>query len=556
MKSLPVLALVLSALLPSSLPAQDAAALHASLVTRRPDGLLVIHPPVVPAEMNNPWTPEQEERFIRQSNRFLELARSSSYGLNTYFENEKRWFGYAMMQFLATGQEKPLKDLQTQDHQHAEWHRETRGIDWYAAFTIKHQVRKYFLLGPGLQPEHREAMREGARLWTEQDPLHRPHYTFQPERRDQGWGPDARNSWVDIRSTDNLLWMRDVAVYLMAEETGNRETAAKYKEKIRRFVVAIYRVGTGEWDSHNYFSHATAPVHTLFDYAKDPEVRLLAKAALDHYYAAAAVKYRNGAWNGPTKRDYNAIRPMTASPSFFALHFGNNPVLGDLDSDVIHALTSAYRPPMAVIALADKKGLPGTELFIAHASYEDPRNGRYDIQPSYHETQYFGHSFQLGTLSDGTEDPDANGFKIVADDTKTGAEMLQLVPGSDPLYPGSPQYQSGKLHGQGRVAQYGQTAIYLVRPGSAPWTWVLPNSTEIVRDGDFLFLKHANTWVAYRGLNVDLQGIDAEKTAQLREERKRVKVGAKEVANPPDWLVPGSLEVDAKNQNWGVSTKS
>jgi hypothetical protein len=530
--------------------------LHDTLVTQRPDGLLVINAPEVPKDQNNPWPAEEEERYIRQYNRYLEKIKNTRIKPNTYFENEKKWYGDAMLKYIATGDPQSLEALQSQDHQHQVWHKETNGIDYYACFTIKHQVRKYFQFGDGLDPAYKTQMFEGAKKWTAQDPLGREHYAFLPAKKNQGWGPDAKNSWVDVRTTDNLLWMRNVAVYLMAEETGNTETARIYKERIQKFVVALYRVGTGEWDSHNYLSHTIAPLHSLYDFAKDPEVRALAKAALDHYYTAAAIKYRNGNWNGPDKRDYNAISPMTASPGIFSVMFGNNPVLNHADYDSVHIIGSAYRPPMAVLALARKEDLAGTEVFIQHAPYSSPMQGNYKTNPAYYETQYFGNSFQLGSLARGTQESDVNGFKIIADDSETGAELLQLVPGSDPLFPGSPQYQSGKLAGRGRVAQYQNLAIYLVRGNQTPWTWVIPNKTQVELQNDILFLRHENTWVAYRGIQTTFQGLDEKKTERLHINIKRVKLSKNQIKNPPDWVVPGSEEVDKSGRVFAKRNES
>lgn len=537
----------------SRISAEDLAAdLHRNLVEKRPDGLLVVRPPEVPDDMNNPWTPEVREAHIQQVNRYLNTADGLSIKGSTYFENEKQWYGNAMFKFLATGSPKALKVLQEQDHQHGEWHRETAGIDYYACFTLKHQIRKYFQFGPGLDPEYRDRMFRGAKAWTEKDPLGRDHYAFDPDRRNQGWGPNARNSWVDVRTTDNLAWMRNAAVYLMAEETGNREVAGIYKDRIRKFVVALYRVGTGEWDSHNYLSHTLAPIHSLYDFAKDPEVRLLAKAALDHYYTAAAIKYRKGNWNGPNKRDYNAVEPMEGSPAIFSIPFGDNPLLEEADYDAIHLVGSAYRVPMAVLALARKQGLAGTELFIHHAPYSAPRLGQDDVDPEYHETQYIGHNFQLGSLARGTREPDANGFKIVADDPDTGAEMLQLVPGPDPTFPGSPQYQKGKLVGRGRVAQFRNLALYLVEGTDTPWTWVVPNTTRVEQAGSVLFLRHADTWAAFHPINVDLQGPDPEKTRKIRQRTQRVKLKKNQLDPPPADVLPDSIEPDDQGRIWGL----
>lgn len=547
------ISLLLLSSLATGAVAQDAgsraAALEKKLIEVRPDGLRRIIPPVVPSEHNNPWPEAEEEKLIIQANRYLDKIKQTRVrGGNTFFENEKKWYGDSMLSFLATGNPEMLKLLQTRDHQSGEWHRETDGIDFYACFTIKHQMRKYFQFGSGLDPAYLAKMKSGATKWTAKDPLRRPHYAHQKGK--QGWGPDAKNSWVDVRTTDNLTWMRISSVYLMAEETGNAETTKIYKNRIRAFVVALYRVGTGEWDSHNYLSHTVAPIHNLYDFAKDPEVRLLAKAALDHYYTAAAVKYRNGNWNGPNKRDYNAVRPMTASPGVFSLYFGNNPYLPKADYDIVHLAASAYRPPMAVMELARKNGLTGTELKVNHAPYSSPMQGKYQVNPSYYETQYFGETFQLGTLARGTQESDANGFKIVADDPKTGAEMIQLVPGSDPNFPGSPQYQRGKLVGRGRVAQNRNLAIYLVRGSNTPWTWVTPNTTQVDIQKDVLFLKHANTWMAFHPIQTKITGQDEAKSDKLRYRIKRTKLKKDQIANPPDWIVPGSIKKDDKGRTW------
>lgn len=73
-------------------------------------------------------------------------------------------------------------------------------------------------------------MFDSAKEWTKQDPLNRPNDFFQNKK--EGWNVESKNSWVDVRNTDNLRAMRECSVYLMAEETGNKETAKIYKERL------------------------------------------------------------------------------------------------------------------------------------------------------------------------------------------------------------------------------------------------------------------------------------------------------------------------------------
>ena len=72
-----------------------------------------------------------------------------------------------MAHVLGGYEEVALRMLQARAHQHAEWHRETAGIDYYACFTLKHQMRKYFYFGDLLAPEYKQQMHLCAKSWTE-----------------------------------------------------------------------------------------------------------------------------------------------------------------------------------------------------------------------------------------------------------------------------------------------------------------------------------------------------------------------------------------------------
>jgi hypothetical protein len=230
-------------------------------------GLAVYRPRPMDDKFKNPWPAAYEESFQQRAREVIASQTDSlKAGGSTYFENEKRWYGFAMAHVLGGKAAPALKALQQQDHQHQEWHSQTEGIDYYACFTLKHQMRKYFYFGDLLDQQYRRTMFKGANQWTAQDPLGRPHAAYKEGTT--GWGPDAKNSWVDVRSTDNLFLMRVTSVYLMAEETGNTDTANKYKEIILKYVATLYRVGLGEWDSENYLGHSIAPVFNLYDFAR------------------------------------------------------------------------------------------------------------------------------------------------------------------------------------------------------------------------------------------------------------------------------------------------
>ena len=470
------------------------------------------------------WPDDLEREFQARAHRVIQaIAASTRPNVNTYFENEKRDYGFLMAHVLGGRREEALLKLQATDHQHEVWHRETMGIDYYACFTLKHQMRKYFHFGDLLDPAYKSHMFEGARRWTERDPLLRPHYAFTGPG--PGWGPDVKNSWVDVRSTENLYLMRVTSVYLMAEETGNRDTAKKYKDHLLRYTASLYRVGIGEWDSENYHGHSVAPLLNLHDFAKDPVVRRAAKACLDFYAAAGAVKYYRGGFNGPTKRDYNHAQPFGGSAAnALWLWFGDHPTgkTEHWESDEVHQITSSYRPPLAVVHLARRNFKKPCELFAAKPSYTATTQGQLNARPEYLETQYFGHHYQMGSLTHGTstDGGDVNGFKILALDNANGAIALQAAPTKAPLFVGSPQYQTGVIAAPNRVAQLNNLALWLAKDGGAPWLWVLPDSVAVSHRDGVTFLKADRTWVAIRGIRTSLFHSDPDLTRSLLEDKQ------------------------------------
>lgn len=516
------------------------------LVGRDDQGRIIYRPKPIDARLNNPIDPQIETDFQRRA--AAVIAAQSKIRVpagNTYFENEKRTYGYLMAQVLA-GRDEAIADLQREDAQANQWHRETRGIDFYACFTLKHQTRKYFHFGDLLAPDYRKRMYEGARAWTATDPLLRPHYAF--DKPGEGWGPDQRNSWVDVRTTENLHLMRITSVYLFAEETGNRATAEKYKQQIRRYAHTLFRVGIGEWDSENYHGHSLAPLCNLFDFAKDEQVRLWAKACLDWFYAAGAMKYYRGAFGGPTKRDYNHPQPFGGSAAnMLWLHFGDSPIEKSdrWESDEVHVITSAYRPPQAVIALAQKRFDRPAEILSVKPHYSATTTGDAQSPPEHYETMYFGRTYQLGTLAGGTSEDggDVNGFKILVESERKGAEAIQAVPGPDPLFVGSPMYQKGKVAGANRVGQFENCAVWLVRNGKAPWCWVVPQSVRVHLHGRTTILECDRTFVAVHALGT---------TTLARDDRLSSEISRGESARFPDHQVLSAKGTAANFCGWAI----
>jgi hypothetical protein len=471
----------------------------------------------------NPWPQSLEAEFQERARFIIDSQSQLDARGSTYFENEKRWYGTAMAHVLGGRANEGLQRLQERDHQHDEWHRETGGIDFYACFTLKHQMRKYFYFGDMLDPEYRRTMFEGAKRWTQKNPLRRTHYAFT--QKGSGWGPDVMNSWVDVRSTDNLYLMRVASVYLMAEETGNHQTAAMYKQHILDYTATLYHVGLGEWDSENYLGHSIAPVTSLYDFAKDAEVKLAAKAILDFMYAIGAVKYHHGAFHGPSKRDYNHTQPFGGSAaSMLWVHFGDTPRRPEhWESDEVHLVTSAYRPPPAVVMMAQENYPKPIELFASKPPYSATTSGDLAANPAYLETQYLANTYKLGSLASGTTPgkSDVSGLKLTVDADRDGGVSLQATPTNRPAFPGSPQYQEGVVTCENRVAQFENLAIWLAKDGNSPWLWVIPQSVSVTQQQGATVLQCDRTWVALLPIALTPFALDALKTAEIAESTKQ-----------------------------------
>ncbi|ALF56416.1 hypothetical protein ACX27_16245 [Nostoc piscinale CENA21] len=448
-----------------------------------------------------------EAEFKERSQQTIAKFAGQKYG-STAFENEKRSYPKAMMDFLAGNREKAIAFLQSEDAD-PQLHQHTLGIDFYSSFTLKGQVRKYFYFGKYLDPSYRQRMKKAMAILTEQDPLTRK---FSTPRKFWLKSSDNCNTWVDCRNTDNLKGMRNVAVYLFAQETGNEATRKIYKERLRRDIRTLYQIGQGEWDSENYLGHTITGYINLYDFAQDPEAKSLAKSALDWFFASGALKYWRGGFGGPSKRDYgggNCVWCALATHEL-GLYFGDSPISDPNPSpDEVHLITSTYRPPPAIVALAKKQFPKPVELLNSKPTYENWKPGN-DAAPQFYETLYFGQTFQLGTLAQGSGG-DWNGFKMMAFNSGRGVDYFIASTGTDPT-----KISTASI-GNENIAQYRNLVIWLNHQPKAPFQFFLPKSALVETSKGITFIKYEKTWLALTPINLAVEGINATATQKIQK---------------------------------------
>jgi len=466
-------------------------------------GRIRVTPVAIPEKDKNLWPAALEEQLIERSNHAIKFHTGKGYG-NTYFENEKNAYPVAMLDFLGGNRDKALGMLQADDSEG--YNKYTNMVDFYPCFTLKGQMRKYYFFGDFLTPEYKKKFFEGAKVWTATDPAKRPIAALPKDPKKQpgagGWMPDATGASVDTRATDNLRAMREVSVYLMAEETGNKEVAAEYKNKIKFWVTNLWTKGMGEWDSNNYLSHTFTGYINLYDFAKDPEVRGYAKAALDMITTSAAVKYYRGDFGGPSKRDYGGKLAFgTNAANEFWFYFGDAPIESPSpDRDDIHLITSWYRPPLAVLNLAQKKVDKPVEIWASKPVYEVWKMSDTD-GPAYFETTTIGNTWQLGSLSEGSSG-DMNGFKLMTYSSKRGTDNLYC---STAASLDSKAISTGSAGGD-EIAQMRNLCIFLNGRGEVPFNFFVPKTLQTEDEGGVKFFKFEQTWVALWPINMTFTG--------------------------------------------------
>lgn len=486
----------IAALLPAaSIRAQDKVYTDA-------EGLIRIEPFPVAEEYANPaWHDSLETPFWRRANRAIEHLKDESCG-NTYFENEKRSYPNAMAKFLAGDRGTALGCLQGGDANAGDWNAHTLGIDYFPCFTLKGQMRKFFWFGDFggyLRSSYLDTMRQAADLWTETDPATTPHPLYGTGNEEYGYTPVQRGYRVDRRYTDNLRAMRETSVYLMAEETGNEETRLLYKDSIKTYVRKLYTIGMGEWDSENYMGHTLAPYLSLYDFAVDPDVKMLAKAACDWICAAGALKYWRGGYGGPCARDYGGSSVVFGAQlsHVMNLYFGEatqeDP---EPHYDDVHAIMSSYRPPLAVVALARKQFSRPVEMLNSKPYYRNWEEGK-DSEPQYHETLFFGRSYYMGSVvsADSGWRYDIGPFKLLAYNTTRGIDFVTPFTGD----------AAGKFNekkGGDEIAQYRNLLIWLRGDNRLPFGFMVPQTAGVETASGVLFFELEKTWIAVRPIRL------------------------------------------------------
>ena len=520
--------------------------------------------PVSEQFLNTSWTEEQENEFIKRYNAVIETQGSSTKYGGRYFQQEKRSYPRAMLSYIwgvannNSNSVNQAKDfLQAPDVGGDRISFLTEDVDYFASFTLRTQLPKYFYFGqfsqslgldyldPSYAGTDTSTMYLGADTWLDDnwldpdtgisypDPLWRPNPIYDPNKDPElvggeNWTPSGRNSWVDIRNTENKEVMREVAIYLLANETGNTGNRDLYAQNYLERVQSNWRTGVREWDSPIYSDWTAAAHLNMYDFAPENEqgstLKKAAKASLDQNFTSAALKYFRGGMGGPNLRSSGVQSAFNNSASFYYLYFGDSPIPNPNpshdQSNGIHSILSTYRPPQAVVDIAQKNFGKHTEILSTKPPYfedialkpSEPKPSEIDW-PWYFETNYYGETYHLGTLAapDSLTNYEADlwtvaTFKLLANNSARGVDFFAANTSSldNPAW---------KRLGD-QIAQYQNMTLWL-RPTDdtsfcfmAPDPNLAPGGTgTVIQDRDsqgnnIWFFQLENTWIALRLINL------------------------------------------------------
>ena len=203
--------------------------------------------------------------------------------------------------------------------------------------------------------------------------------------------------------TENFVNMLRTSGYLLAQKAvpSNLPLAPQRleeKEKWLRYKARkTYQTGTAEWDSSSYTIFNLIGWLNVYDFAENAEIKAIAKAVLDYYASAIALKYTYGVYGGAEQRGGSAIESFTSYTDYLGwLWFSEDiPTEDDFFNwpqyiQLIHPATSSYRPPKEAILLARKQQIADSLYQNAKANYG---LARLEIP----EVFYIGKTYTLGT---------------------------------------------------------------------------------------------------------------------------------------------------------------
>ena len=315
------------------------------------------------------------------------------------------------------------------------------------------------------------------------------------------------------QGTENHMFMQRVSGLALMDGSGLPSdypaVTATNEAWLRAELNKFLTIGQGEFHSSIYYGYSIGGLLNLYDFAKTPELKQLAKATLDWYAVNTALRLSWGTSGGAESRGFDRKTWDKSLSALAWVWWGDDPQIAKAISRsparvAIFAALSDYRPPPQLRKLARKEVPLPFSLTASHPGYYS-----YHQSNIFQETFYVTQDYSLGTLlnpqrsytKEGTINAQYTTYKLVIRDPQGIDNGVVRLGGSyfSPISKGSSPGDQF-LQEKGAV-------IYQLRLNARDQRAGVPNSSQLVlpsisgepqRYGDWYIWKIENTWLCAR----------------------------------------------------------
>ncbi|MFB2938919.1 hypothetical protein ACE1B6_27005 [Aerosakkonemataceae cyanobacterium BLCC-F154] len=310
--------------------------------------------------------------------------------------------------------------------------------------------------------------------------------------------------WLET-GTENHMMMQRLSGLALIDGSGwsnsDPATPASIEAWLRAEINKFLTIGQGEFHSSTYYGYSIGGLLNLYDFAKTPELKELAKAALDWYAANMAVRLSWGTAGGAESRGFDRGTWDETSLSAVAwMWWGDDVKVAERMRKNVTPLAllaglSSYRPPAEFKALARKEIPLPFQLLASHPAYYS-----YHEDNQFWETFYITNDYSLSTLlipgksyqTKGTINAQYATYKLVVRDPKRENNAVISLGGTYHNLMGT-----GRSPGD-RYLQKDGTVIYQLRLNEQDKKAGVPNRSHLVLPASFGQAKQYKSWYIWR----------------------------------------------------------
>lgn len=314
--------------------------------------------------------------------------------------------------------------------------------------------------------------------------------------------------WLE-QGTENHMFMQRISGLALMDGSGFPNplpaTAATNEAWLRAEINKFLTIGQGEFHSSTYYGYAIGGLLNLYDFAHTPELRQLAKAALDWYAVNMAIRLSWGTAGGAESRGFDRGTWDSSGLSSIAwIWWGDSAEIaqrmnkGSMRVALLAGL-SDYRPPPQLRAIAKKEIQLPFQLTASHPGYYS-----YHENNQFWETFYITKDYSLGTLLDSQRSYQTKGtinaqyatYKLVVRDPKGVSNAVISLAGTfhTPM-------ATGRSPGDQYLQEKG-AVIYQLRLNERDKTAGVPGRSHLVLPSKYGKPQQYKNWYIWQIENV------------------------------------------------------